>query len=78
MNELIVKIMKVALEKNGKNKNTIFIRYSGHVEWLEVEVYKNGWNEKEEKNFSKTICLDSDECIESLQRVLDYLKGLED
>jgi DNA-directed RNA polymerase subunit L len=81
MNELILEIMKIALDKNSENKNTIFIRYSGHVEWLEVEVYQNGWSEKETSNFYKKIKLNDGYTTEEnikkeLREILNYLKKL--
>ena len=41
MKELILEIMKIALEKNQRNKNTIIIGFSGHVNALSIRVYKN-------------------------------------
>lgn len=78
MNELILEIIKIALAKNSRKKNTIWVDFSGHVNWLDVRVCTEGYDNKEIPDWSKTIRLDTDNAMEELQKTLDYLKGLED
>ena len=78
MEKLILEIMKVALEKNSKERNTIWVRFSGHVNWLDVSVCTRGYDNQEIPDWSKTIYLYKDNAKEKLQETLDYLKDLED
>lgn len=81
MKELILEIMKTALEKNQENKNTIFIDYSGHVQALSIKVYLNGWKEDNNANYTKDLFMcnySEKENIEELSKILEFLKGLED
>lgn len=81
MQELILEIMKTALEKNKKNKNAIFISYSGHVQALSIRVYLNEWKEYKKANYEKDLymCIHTEkENIEELSKILEFLKGLED
>lgn len=48
LKERVIKIMNLALIKSEKNKNTIFLAFSGHVEWLEISIYENGWENSTE------------------------------
>ena len=53
LKERVIKIMNLALIKSEKNKSTIFLAFSGHVEWLEISIYKNGWEHSTEIFFKK-------------------------
>ena len=78
MNELILEIMKTALAKNSRKKNTIWIDFAGHVNWLDVRICTEGYDNNEFPDWSETIRLYADNVEEELQKTLDYLKGLED
>lgn len=78
MNELILEIMKTALEKNSRKKNTIWVDFSGHVNWLDIRICTEGYDNNEIPDWIKTIRLYADNVEEELQETLDYLKGLED
>lgn len=39
----LMMILGLAYEINQETKATCFVRYSGHVNYIDVEVYKNGW-----------------------------------
>ena len=41
--EKILKIMELGLEVNSREKNTVFIRFSGHCEIFEVSIQSKGW-----------------------------------
>lgn len=43
--EKILKIMELGLEVNRREKNTVFIRFSGHCEIFEVSIHSKGWKE---------------------------------
>ena len=82
MNELILEIMKIALEKNHINKNTIFVNFYGHVNSIRIGVYKNGWKKDTKPTYTKEAHLKgvfSDEYNkQEVKEILNYLKGLED
>lgn len=80
MNDLILEIMKVTLEKNRRDKNTIFINFSGHCDLLRVYVYKNGWERERDRDYDAYIRLASDpnEVKKELEETINYLKNLED
>lgn len=77
VDELVLEIVKIALAKNDPYKNTTFIRYSGHVRLLDVEVYKFGWATGREPDYSKMINLKGENAKGQLEEFLKYLKGLE-
>ena len=80
MNELILEIMKVALEKNQRNKNTIFLTFHGHVNFFDIRVYEKGWKEGETSDYNKDVYMSvgsEDVVIKQLKDILDYLKSLE-
>lgn len=76
---LIVKIVEKALQINNKQKNTIFVRYSGHVEALDIEIYKKGWAEDRKADYSKSIYMcnrTSEENQEELTKILNELNKI--
>ena len=75
--ELILKIMERALEINSKQKNTIFIRYSGHVDGFEIEIYKNGWKEYKKEDYSKCIYMCNRTSEENLKELTKIIKELD-
>lgn len=52
---LILKICEIALEKNRRTKNTIFVDFSGHVNCLRVEIYKTGWKVRQTKKLQNGV-----------------------
>lgn len=76
MNELILEIMRIALNINSKQKNTIFMSFYGHVNSFLISVYKNGWESENKADYEKDLYLDF-RCDKSeLEDILDYLKVL--
>lgn len=82
MNELVLEIMKIALEKNKEHKNTIFVDYCGHTDQIQVRVYRNGWNADDDPDYNAIAYLsgiyDDKKNREDIQGILKYLKKLED
>ncbi len=82
MNELVLEIMKIALEKNKEHKNTIFVDYHGHTDQIQVRVYRNGWNADDDPDYNAIAYLsgiyDDKKDREDIQGILKYLKKLED
>ena len=63
MEIILEKIMLKAYKINKETKHTIFIRYSGHIDGLNVEIYINGWKERKKPDIDKYIYLDNREDI---------------
>lgn len=82
INNLVLEIMKITLEKNKEHKNTIFVDYHGHIDAIQVRVYRNGWNADDDPDYNATAYLsgiyDDKKNIENIQGILNYLKNLED
>ena len=78
MEELLQKIMLKAYEINKNTKHTIFVNFVGHVEWLEVQVHLNGWEENKGKDIELTAHLDKENANVELQKILKKLEELEE
>ena len=57
--ELILKIMKTALEINSRERNTIFITYYGHINSLTVQIHTKGWEKNKYPDYSKDIYMNN-------------------
>ena len=77
--EKMLKIMELGFEVNRKEKNTVFIRFSGNCELFEVSIHSKGWKNGVGADFFKDIYFGSssenearkklDEIIEKLERL---------
>ena len=77
--EKMLKIMELGFEVNRKEKNTVFIRFSGHCELFEVSIHSKGWKNGVGADFFKDMILARlaqresedklDEMIEELERL---------
>lgn len=78
----IFEIMDLALEINSREKNTIFVEFSGHTNEICVHNYEKGWEHRREtgegrKKLSKNyLYLDNDDCIEKLNNLIKKLKEM--
>lgn len=75
--ELLQKIIVKAYEVNKNTNHTVFVRFSGHVNWLEVKIFLNGWKEDADEDISYTISLRRDNIVEQLQKALEKLEEME-
>lgn len=66
-----------SVEKTGENP-TVFFDFSGHVGNLYIRIYKNGWSEYTEPNYSDCIDLCAWNAEEELERTAKYLKSFRD
>ena len=75
----IFEIMNLALEINSREKNTIFVEFSGHTNEICVHAYESGWEhwrktEEGRKKLSENyLYLDNDDCIEKLDNLIENL-----
>ena len=78
----IFEIMDLALEINSREKNTIFVEFSGHTNEICVHTYERGWEHRREtgegrKKLSENyLYLDNNGCIEKLDNFIEKLKEM--
>ena len=75
--EKIVKIMELSLEKTARNKNTIFVKFSGHSECLEIDIHKKGWQPKK-ADFNKIWFLCNHTTEENIEMLDEIIKKIEE
>ena len=77
--EKVMKIMDLALEINSREKNTIFVEFSGHTKEICVHAYESGWEhwikteEGRKKMNESYLYLDKDDCVEKLNNLIENL-----
>ena len=77
--EKILKIMELGLEVNSREKNTVFIRFSGHCELFEVSIHSKGWKNGVGADFFKDMFLarlSQRETEEKLDEIIEKLEKL--
>jgi hypothetical protein len=74
-NQLILEITELAMKVSKNTKSSVVINYSGHVNSLNVRVFKNGWMADIDPTFEKYIHC-NDENIEDLLEVKLLLVSL--
>lgn len=77
--EKMLKIMELGFEVNRKEKNTVFIRFSGHCELFEVSIHSKGWKNGVGADFFKDIFFSSspeNETRKSLDEIIEELERL--
>ena len=75
--ELLQKIIVKAYEVNENTNHTVFVRFSGHVSWLEVRIFLNGWKENTHEDINYTISLRRYNILEQLKKALEKLEEME-
>lgn len=75
--EKILKIMELGLQVNSKEKNTVFIRFSGHCEIFEVTIYSKGWKQGLGADFFKDIYFGSSSENEARKKLDEIIEKLE-
>ena len=82
--EKVMKIMDLALEINSREKNTVFVDFSGHTNEICVHAYENGWEhwvktgEGRKKLNESYLYLDSDDCVKKLDNLIEKLKKMKE
>ena len=77
--EKVLKIMELGFEVNRKEKNTVFIRFSGHCELFEVSIHSKGWKNGVGADFFKDMFLarlSQRETEEKLDEIIEKLEKL--
>nr|DAY35588.1 MAG TPA: hypothetical protein [Caudoviricetes sp.] len=73
----IMKIMKLALEKNSIEKNTVFVDFSGHTNGLRVQIYENGWKAYENPDYNEICYFEHNNANEKLDELIKRIKELD-
>ena len=77
--EKMLKKMELGFEVNRKEKNTVFIRFSGHCELFEVSIHSKGWKNGVGADFFKDMFLarlSQRETEEKLDEIIEELEKL--
>lgn len=75
---LVQRILTKAMELSSTTDTDVFVDYSGHVNYISIKVYKQGWND-EEPDYRDDIWLsvyDEAHCTKQLETALDYLNKI--
>lgn len=75
--ELLQKIIVKAYEVNENTKHTVFVRFSGQVNWLDVDICTNGWKRSTSADIEYEIDLHSEDVLEQLKEILEKLEEME-
>ena len=64
-----------ALKANEETKAAVFLRFSGHVNMIEVDIHKGGWHLREKQDIRKGYDFNYDGADElnAMEAVLDKL-----
>lgn len=75
--EKILKIIELGLEVNSREKNTVFVNYSGHCDVLELRIHSEGWKQGKGANFFRDVYLATLSQREAEQNLDGIIKELE-
>ena len=71
----IHKILDLALEKNAE-KPTVFFNFSGHVNWLEIQIHADGWRSGQLADKEYTVRVGDGCRLDSEDTVIAALEAL--
>ena len=74
--ELVGQILTQAIEISTNSIIDVFVDFASHVNSLYVRVYLDGWNFEDKPNFNDYVRLDSNDCIEKLNYIKEYLSKI--
>ena len=77
----VLAIVALAMEASAKTKADVFVRYSGHIDALDVDIHPNGWRkdyqESEVKRYEMHPQIHTEESIiKTLDEVISDLNSL--
>lgn len=70
---LILKIMAKAYEISTKTQCDVFVRFAGHVNALDIEIFEDGWSEQNDGE-NKSIWLYGNTALNELKEIFEKLK----
>lgn len=75
MEELLQKVIVKIYQLNKNTKHDFFFNFSGHINGLDIDCYKDGWNEN--KNPESIMRFTTELTEENLEKVLKKLEEIE-
>lgn len=75
MEELLQKVIAKVYQLNKNTKHDFFFNFSGHINRLDIDYYKDGWNEN--KNLESIMKFTTELTEENLEKVLKKLEEIE-
>lgn len=75
--EKVLKIIELALIKNEKTKNTVFVDFYGHTNELQVQIHENGWKAYEKPNYNEVCYFEHNNANEKLYELIKRIKELD-
>lgn len=75
MEELLQKVIVKIYQLNKNTKHDFFFNFSGHINRLDIDCYKDGWNEK--NNPERIMEFTTELTEENLEKVLKKLEEIE-
>ena len=75
--EKVLKIMELALIKNGKTKNTVFVDFCGHTNGVRVQIHENGWKAYKNPDYNKICYFEYNDTNEKLDETIKKLEELD-
>lgn len=72
----MLKIMELALIKNGKTKNTVFVDFCGHTNGVRVQIHENGWKAYEKPDYNEVCYFEFNNANEKLNELIKRVKEL--
>lgn len=77
--KLISDIQILSIQVSTTTKADVFLRYSGHVNLLEISYHKDGWSEDKEEYIHKDIFMNNEyktTIKKELIKIKEILEGL--
>lgn len=77
--ELVRSILTQAIEISSTSVIDVFVNYSGHVDYIGIQVYLQGWNVDIKADYKEDIWFGIDKkehCYKQLKEAREYLKTL--
>ena len=69
--------MGLGLEVNSRERNTVFVNFSGHCDFLGVEIDYDGYDERNKgKNLKKLLGLNLESDVKELDVIIEELERL--
>lgn len=75
MEELLQKVIIKIYQLNKNTRHDFFFNFAGHINRLDIDYYKDGWNEN--KNLESIMKFTTELTEENLEKVLKKLEEIE-
>lgn len=75
---LVQRILTKAIEISSTSKTKVFVDYSGHVNYISIKVYNQGWNE-EDPDYREDVWFNiygEAQCTRQLETALENLNKI--